>query len=146
MGNMTRRKFIRGTIVMAAGAAAGLTAYKGFREHGPVDIKFYLFSKDPVVVKSSLFSDERRDIFGMRMLEAGHWLPAFQVEMPLSRIRRILSSAYRGGACPVTVYYRGGRTERTSMVVAAESEKFTVRFDPDPTPVWLQLSDVRRVL
>jgi len=144
MDNVTRRRFIQGTAAIAAGAAAGLMAHKGFREYGPVDMRIYLLSMAPDIIKSLLFSDERRDIFGIRVLDEHG--DAVRAEMPLSRIREILVSVPSRGTCPVTIHYRGGRTERESVVVAAKSEKFTMRVHSDLTPVWLWLSDVQRVL
>jgi len=147
MGNMTRRRFIQGTTAIAAGAAVGLAASKGIRKHGPVEIRTFFLSPDPLVIQGALYADERRDVFGIRAFDKGR--EAIRAELRLSSVRKAVASSDRI-RCHVTTWDGEGRIQEGDVnLVAKDDENLTFLVDDRgraPHPIWMGLTDVRRVL
>jgi hypothetical protein len=146
MGNMTRRKFIQGTTAIAAGAAVGLTVSKGIREHAPVKIRTFFLSDDPIVIRGALYADDRRDVFGIRAFDQGK--ETARVELRLSSVREVVASPARVARCRVTIRAHG-RTQEGDLNLVAKDGNLTFLVDEPgrpPSPIWMCLTDVRRVL
>jgi hypothetical protein len=146
MGNMTRRKFIQGTTAIAAGAAVGLTVSKGIREHAPVEIRTFFLSDDPVVVQGALYADDRRDVFGIRAFDQGKEMA--RGEFQLSSVREVVASPARIARCHFTIREHG-RTREGDLNLVAKDGNLTLLVDEPgrpPSPIWMGLADVRRVL
>lgn len=132
----TRRAFIGSSAFLAAGAAFGIG--RRIKTHGPVDLKTDIFG--PITLRSILSADEDRNIFGVRVLANN--APSILVEMDLSKIKTAMES---GRSClTVKVVDKYGSVEavrqggRLSFLVAERTGS--------PTPFWLEVADVRRVL
>lgn len=145
---LTRRAFIRSTAALAAGAAVGVTAFRGIRRHGPVEIRTYLFSEDPIVVQGELSSDESRDLFRVHVLnEEGK--ETCIAQMPLSGVRMAVESRTNSRQKVICLCLEEKRMARLPLAVVVEGDKVTFLVEEpkgDPTPVWMDLADVRRVL
>lgn len=147
MAEMTRRAFIGSTAAVAAGAAVGLTASKGFREHGPVKIQFDFFG--PVVIEGRIFSDERRNIFGVRTFDKGKEMGRF--ELRLSNVKEIVASPSKTARLLIRGRNKDGKIEGecwTSVIAADGNLTFLVEEElgKHPSPIWMPLVDVQRVL
>lgn len=146
-GNMNRRTFIGSTAVLAAGAAIGSVDFKGIKEHGPVEIRMYFFVKEPIVIKGALFSDEQRDVFGVRVFdEKGETAVA---EMRLLDVKEALAEQTVRRLKVTMKNVTDGKREEGSVSIVAKDGNFTFLMDEigkDPSPIWLKLADVRRVL
>lgn len=144
---LTRRAFIRTTGTLAAGAAAGVMASRGLREYGPVELRTYFLSQNPIVIRSMLFSRESLDEFGVHIFD-DDGKKAGTVRMSLSGMRRIIKSG-SGREEVICHSEKCMRTESMRMAVVSEQGKVSFLVDEagnPPTPVWLQLEDVRKVL
>jgi hypothetical protein len=142
MKGTSRRDFIMGTAAIAAGAAVGLTALKGIRTHSPVEIRTFLFTTDPIVIQSSLYADDRRDVFGIRTFDNGK--EACRVEVQLSTVRKSVASSGMTARCHFTTL-----DEEGDVSLVAKDGNLTFLFDEPgrpPSPVWMSLADVQRVL
>lgn len=136
----TRREFMAGAAMMAAGAAVGFGSGK---VHGPVDLHFDFFG--PVKLKTMLSSDEKKDSFEMRVLAAPG--PDTFVHFKLSDVRR---------AARELVYVRAKISNRDDATkkfpVYAHPEAGNLVFvtaisqDGDSNKFWMNLEDVKRVL
>lgn len=147
MENVTRRAFIGNTAAIAGAAVLGIEAARAVLEHGPVEIQMYFFTKDPVVIKGSVFSDERRDVFGVRAFVEPGKEPTMEVS--LSAMRKAVEA--RPSRSTVTPLFVNEERENSQFPLAMTVENGKVSFlfeNPghEPSPVWLQLSDVQRVL
>jgi hypothetical protein len=153
MGNMTRRAFIQSAGALAAGAAAGGIAFPEheIKEHGLVEIRAWFFGKDPIVLKSTIFSDARRDVFGVRLLGMGKLDTRF-AEIGLADVKAAVDVPGRITRCTMTGWNGEGKKEtgfmdlivrEGSLVIATPGE---LEKSPRPGPAWLALSDVRQVL
>lgn len=147
MGNMKRRDFIRSTATLAAGAAVGEMIWKGIKEHGPVEIRTYFFSKDPIVIKGALFSDEHRNVFGVRIFDKNGETAV--AEMPLSAVKDALSEGTAGRVKVAMAHVIDGKRKAGFVDIIVKDGNFTFLIaEPghDPLPVWLKLADVQRVV
>lgn len=146
MKRMSRRAFIGSAAAVAAGTALGVSASEGIRRHGPVEIRTYFLSTDPIVIEGSLLADARRDLFRIYAQVDPKDSPLV-AEMPLSGMRKAVET---GSGCILLVMTNGKctRTERQPVAVKVDRENVTFVFGDikDAAPVWLPLSDVRRVL
>lgn len=133
--------------VLAAGVAGGVAFPAEIKEHGLVELRAWFFVKDPVVLKSTIFADNGRDVFGVRILtEPGLRL----AELPLSTIKAVVASPGRVEKCLMTAW-DDERKEGLMEVVSRDGKLvFAIpgQLDqtPRPGPAWLDLSDVRQVL
>lgn len=144
---MSRRKFFQGTSALAVAAAVGIPLYKGIKEHGPVDIRFFFFSKEPIVIKGDLLADKGRDLFRVRAYYEGQ--VNLTTEMKLSDIEKIVSMPRRKVHLDMTMMGNGNiKKEQISGI----SRNGTVSFlyeekaGQEESPVWLMLEDVTQVL
>jgi hypothetical protein len=156
MGNMTRRTFIRGTAAIAAGAAAGLTIprlglanSKGIREYAPVEIRTFFLGPDPIVIQSAIYADDRRDVFGIRVFEKGEEF--CRAEIGLSIVKRVVASPFKTILCGIFTRNEHGKTEKLYVDLLSEDGCLTFylrdeRNKRSDKPVWMSLTDVRRVL
>lgn len=150
---LTRRTFIQSAGAMAAGAAAGGIAFpeRGIKEHGLVEIRAWFFGTDPIVLKSTIFSDDRRDVFGVRILGMGRLDTCF-AEFRLADVKAAVAVPGRISRCAITGWNGEGRKEsgfqdlivrEGNLVVALPGQ---LELTPPPGPAWIALSDVRQVL
>lgn len=147
MAHMTRRTFIGSSAAISAGAAVGLTASQGVRRHGPVEVRTYFLSKDPVVIQGAVFSDERRDVFRFIILHEGK--EAACAELRLSNVRAAVASPSKTTRCRVTTWNKEGYFQEADVNLVAKDGDLTVLVDEPvgaPSPIWMSLSDVQRVL
>lgn len=143
MENLTRRKFFQGAGVLAAAATVGIPLYKGIREHGPVDIRLFFFSKDPIVIKGHLLADHDQDLFRVRVYHKDK--VNLTAEMMLSEIQKIISMPEKKIGFQMTVMGNGNINKEQ---VSGISRKGTLSFliGEEGSPVWLMLEDVKKVL
>ena len=135
----TRREFMAGAVMMAAGAAVGFCSTK---VHGPVDLNFEFFG--PIKLKTMLSSDEKTDSFEVRVLAAPG--PDTFVRFKLSDIRRAVSELTYTQA---EVSNRNVPTDKMPMYMHLESGKLmfvTAIHDAESSRFWMDLADVKRVL
>jgi hypothetical protein len=147
MENVTRRAFIGSSAAVAAGAAVGLTASQGIRRYGPVEVRTYFLSKDPVVIQGEVFSDERRDVFRFILLHEGK--DAACAEIRLSDVRNAVAFPSKTTRCRVTMWNKNGTIHDAGVNLVAKDGNLTVLVDElvgPPSPIWMGLSDVQRVL
>jgi hypothetical protein len=147
MGNMTRRKFIHGTTAIAAGAAVGLTAFKSIRTYAPMEIRTFFLSDDPLVIQGALYADDRRDVFGIRTFDKGR--EAVRAELRLSIVRETVAFPSRMARCHVTTWDQKGRIQEGDVSLVAKDGNLTFLVDErgrSPHPIWMSLTDARRVL
>jgi hypothetical protein len=148
---MTRRTFVGTSASIAAGAALGITAAEGIREYGPVDIRTKFLWKDPLVIKASLYSIEKRNIFGVRVFNEGREHARF--EMGLGYVR-MLAESLPGPAlgCFLTVIDETGQRDVHRIRLQTDASRLTIfiedreRPGDESMPVWIPLRDVQRVL
>lgn len=136
----TRRAFMGSAAMLAAGAAIGMGGR--IKTHGPVSLKADIFG--PITFKTILSGDEDRNIFGVLIVTKE--APEINVEMKLSEIRRAVES----GSSRVLAKAKNSQGDGELWVDAVRSGarlNFLVaeRVGP-PTPLWLELADVKRVL
>lgn len=148
---LTRRTFMHSAGVLAAGMAGGVASPAEIKEHGVAELRAWFFAKDPIVLKTTIFSDERRDVFGVRILgERGSH--GFRLaELPLPTIKEAVSTPGWVRKCLMIGWDGGERKEGLMEVVSREGKLvFGIPGDldksPRPGPAWLDLSDVRQVL
>ena len=143
MRKLTRRKFFQGASALAAAAAVGIPVYKGIREHGPVDIRLFFFSKDPIVIKGDLLANEVQDLFRVRVYHKDK--VNLTAEMKLSEIQKVISMPRKKVRLEMTVMGNGNINKEK---VNAISKNGTLSFliGEEGSPVWLMLKDVKQVL
>lgn len=148
MKHLTRRTFIGGAGVIAVGTALGISAMKGIRRHGPVKLWMHFLSKEPTALPAELFSDERRDIFGIRVFcDKGEQTGLG--EMPLGQLRRIVDTSEQHSKVICLLVGEHGDRSRIPLAVTTENGKITFlmyEIGRSPAPIWLALSDAQRVL
>jgi hypothetical protein len=147
MKDTSRRNFIMGTAAIVAGSAVGLTALKGIRTHSPVEIRMFLFTTDPIVVQSALYADDGRDVFGIRTFDNGKEM--CRAEVRLSIVKKSVASSGRMTRCHFTVLDEEDKIRGMDMNLVAKDGNLTFLFDElghPPSPVWMSLTDVQRVI
>ena len=148
MEQLNRRTFIGGAGVIAVGTALGISAMKGIRRHGPVKLWMHFLSKEPTAIQAELFSDEKRDIFGIRVFcDKGE--QSGLAEMPLGQMRRIVDTSERHSKVICLLVGEHGDSSRIPVAVTTEQDKLTFLMEEKgqkPSPIWLSLSDAKRVL
>jgi hypothetical protein len=145
---LTRRTFIQGAGVLAAGTAVGGMIFKGTKEHGPIGIRMFFFGKEPIVIDGDLLSDELRDVFRIRSFDKGDLMAT--AELKLSEVKKAVATPGKTVRMEVAMQSERGIVENGFISVVARGETLTFLIDekigPDPSPVWIMLEDVRRVL
>jgi hypothetical protein len=147
----TRRDFIRGTTILAAGAVAGVgipkvVLGKSFRKSGFVQLKVHLpMRAAPYVIKGALFVDASKDIFGIQSYDS-HGHHAAETMFSLSEIMKATRSSSPG--TPVwAVNRKDGQVRELFMTAGVEGEKFVLReVGAEHWPLWIQAKDVRAIL
>ena len=145
---LTRRTFLQNTAALAGGAAAGLLASNGIRKYGPVEIRTYFLSNDPLVIKGALFADDRKDVFGIRAFDE-HGGQMCLIEMPLHDMKKIIDRRSSNSKVIVLIVDEHGKKDLAPLAVTVEHGNLTFFVNEEgekPSPVWLRLSDVQRVL
>lgn len=147
---LTRRTFIQGAGALAAGAVAGGIALQKpeIKEHGLVEIRFWLFDKDPVVIKSTIFSDERRDVFGVRLLGERGPGDLRLAELRLPAVKVVIAAPERVKICTGTMWNEESEKEEMFLNLVARGGNLVIALagQLDKASVWMSLADVRRVL
>ncbi len=146
---LTRRTFIQSTAALAAGAAAGGIAFSEYeiKEHGLVDIRASFFGK-PIVIKSTIFSDELRDVFGVRLMGEHGPSDARLAELRLSAVKAALAVPGRIQKSSMTAWNaeRGTKEEGFLDLVAKDGDLMIAlpgRLENEPA--WMSLVDVRQI-
>jgi len=147
MVDMTRRQFAQSAGILAAGAAAGDVIWKGIKEHGPVKIRMFFFTEQPIVFGGDLFSDELKNVFRVRCY--GEEKRTMTAEIKLSEVKQAVAAPSM--QIPVIMAMRDDqKSQHGKISLVAEDGKLTFLFEEragqKPTPVWLMLEDVKRVL
>jgi len=143
MRNLTRRNFVQGAGVMAAAAVAGIPIYKGIRKHGPVDIRLFFFSKDPIVIKGDLLADHDQDLFRVRVYHKDK--VNLTAEMMLSEIQKIISVPRKKTSLQMTVM-GNGNVNKEQVGGISRNGTLTFLIGEEGSPVWLMMEDVKQVL
>lgn len=147
---LTRRTFIQGAGALAAGAATGGIALQKpeIKEHGLVEIRFCLFDKDPIVVKTMIFSDEQRDVFGIRVLGERGACDMSLAELRLSSVKAALADPGRIQRCLMHTWSAEGKEDKGLLDLVAKDGNLLVAGsgELEKGPVWMSLADVQRVL
>lgn len=151
MEKISRRKFVgnasalaAGAVAMGAGISVGKRALKGYRQHGVVDFKMFVFSPDPYVMKGWLFSDDTRNVFGF-IIDHGGW-GTITVRTPLSPIER---TVLHGDPTKVKLeIYRNQKLDEEKPVsVSIVDDKFMLHDNDHPdAPLWISLRDIQKVI
>lgn len=145
---MTRRLFVEASAIAAAGVTLGIKPVEGIREHGPVDVYAKFLWGNPLLIKANLYSDEEKNIFGMRVFNgtAEH----ARLEMGLEYVRMLAESRPDKLGCFLTLCGQGQK-ELYRSIVRTDDSKLTILIqDPDwpdeSMPIWMPLRDVQQVL
>ena len=147
MENVSRRTFLQGATMLAAGAAAGIPASEGLREYGPVDLRMHFFTKDHVVIKGAIFSDAKNDLFGIRVFFGKSNEQTGEVRMPLSKIRHLTSSKMPAATFKAECQYADGAVESYNLCgVIIKDDLILKEAEHDGAPLRLKMEDVERVL
>lgn len=138
---------MEGVTALAAGVAVGLPAYEGLREYGPVNLWMHFFSKCPIVIKSSLFSDENKDLFGIRVFFDRTNKQSGEARLPLSRIRDLAASRIPAATFKAECQYSDGNVaSHNILAIIIEGHLILKEDDQEGAPFWLKMEDVQRVL
>lgn len=150
MGNMTRRTFIQSAGALAAGAAAGGIVFPKheIKEHGLVEIRALFFTKDPIIIKSTIFSDERQGVFGVRLLGERGPCDTRLAELRLSAVKAAVAVPGRVQKCAATMWNGEGKKEKgfLDLVTRGGNLMFANAGQLEEAPAWMSLADVRQVL
>jgi hypothetical protein len=151
---LTRRAFVQSAGVLAAGMAGGVAVPANeIKEHGLVELRAWFFAKDPIRLKATLFSDARRDVFGVRVLGERESNDVRLAELCLSTVKEVVAIPGRVRKCAMTGWHAGdGKKEEGFLDLISREGKLVFAIlgqldqSPRPGPAWLSLSDVREVL
>lgn len=146
---LTRRTFIQGGGALAAGAVASGTSFleSEIKEHGIVKIRFQFYPGKARIVKSTIFSDGQRGVFGIRLLGELELHETRLVEMPISDAKDVAASSGKVWMVPTTVWAEDGKKEETSVgMVVKDGNLMFASENGEVLPIWMSLSDVRQVL
>jgi hypothetical protein len=111
-----------------------------------MEIRTFFLSDDPLVIQGALYADDRRDIFGIRAFDKGR--EAVRAELRLSSVREVVDSSARI-RCHVTTWDEKRRIQEGDVNLVAKDGNLTFLVDERgraPHPIWMSLTDVRRVL
>lgn len=147
MRKVSRRAFVAGGVAAATSLTLGISASKGVRRHGPVEIRTYFFSKDPIVLEASLLADDQRDLFRI-LIQVEPKDPPVVVEMSLSGMRKAMRTGSENFPMVVTAV-RCPKPIRELVTAKVDSENvtFLCRGSRDfDEPVWLKRPDVLKIL
>jgi hypothetical protein len=147
---LSRRNFIQGTVTLAAGTAVGDIAFpeREIKEHGIVEIRFKFLSCKPIVVPSTIFSDERRGVFGMRLLDKREPGDVRLAEFCLADVIGAVAAPGRVRKCAVTAWKGNGMKENSflDLMVKDGNLMFAALGQIEESPPWMSMVDVRQVL
>lgn len=119
-----------------------------FREYGIVEFRACFFAKEPIIIKSVIFSDERRGVFGIRFLGERGPGDLRLIEMSLPAVKRVI--AVREGVKISTFKTWNGDGKKREMflnLVARDGNLVIAEAGHiDRAPAWMRLADVRKVL
>lgn len=157
MRELTRRTFIGNAGVLAAAVTVGVSASGGIKKHGPLELRVGFLTGDPFVIQGDIFSDEKRDVFRIRAfgdrgalrLHGEHEAHGGLAELPLATVRRVVGRKLHRAKISVFFVNEHGEESRLPMVITVEKDNLTLLIEEKggrPTPVWLRLSDVQRVI
>jgi hypothetical protein len=146
---LTRRTFIQSAGALAVGATAGGIAFTKpeIKEHGIVEIRFRFFTNEPIVVKSTIFSDEQRGVFGIRFLGERGPLDVRLTELRLADVKGALAAAGRIRKCGITTWNGEGKREKVLLELMTKGGNLLLAAPGQlDDPAWMDLADVRQVL
>lgn len=147
--DLTRRAFVRNTTILAASAAAGLTAgvsvVNGIKAHGPVEIWGHFLSKRPIVItKCTLSSDERQDHFGICIVDTGGKGPGI-LDLSLSSMRQAIQNLFSWKLLSGQ-FTTSKQKQALDLYVRELHGKVMFALHDWDSPVWMSPKDVARVL
>lgn len=146
MGNVTRRNFIQGATALAAGAAVGIPSSK-IAEYSPVDLRMYFLPRKPFILKVGLYSDESKDLFGVRVLPFDKNDKPGVGHLSLSKVRAIVDSRSPSGLLKMEFKSAEGETELREVLISVARGDFLIQDGGmEGAPFAMPLEDVRRVL
>lgn len=147
MDRTTRRSFIQNTAALAAGLAIGGIASKGIKEHGPIVIRAYFLTKDPIEIQGALFADEKSGIFGIRVFGDKREDPLL-VELGLGAVSEALAAPGRRIRTMAAFKHPMDKNGEVLLDIVAKDGNlnFTEAEKRYSVPAWIALSDVRKVL
>lgn len=146
-----RRSFLRQGGTLAAGAALGalgtVGVQNGLRRYGPVTLRTpFLFCKDPLALKSEIYSDERRDRFGIRVFETDEKVTG-TMEVFLSALRETLRTGKRQTICFCAATGQKVDLMRLTIIANGKTVTFLVKFEGnDSHPFWMNRADILKVV
>lgn len=154
MLGMTRRGFIGGSAAIAGAAALGIKIGKDFREYGPVDLKLFLFSDKPYIIRASLYVDKQRGRFGIRGFDNDSGVK--DARFSLFSIRHATVSMKQGRCLhtSVRILNKDGSAENVPIALGTDGKHLIVKLGDGnrysnagtPAPLLIGLEDVRRVI
>lgn len=149
--SINRRSFLKSGTTLVAGAALGalgtIGVQRGLREYGPVTLWTpFLFCKDPISIKSEIFSDEREGKFGIRVFGDRGKVDGI-LEASLTDVRETLRYGERKTVC--LCFGSEKKVVRMPIAIVAEGDRVTFLMEfgkNDSHPFWMNRSDIVKVL
>lgn len=165
MDGLTRRGFIKGSaVVTVAGVGIiGIPLKKTARE-APIGIRTFLFGKDPISLKGTVRSDENRNSLRITVsdeeIHTSRQQPDPFIDLPLDKVREVVESCcHQRVLCDALIRHAEGQISSMKVEVtnwpadtipapAGDTLMLLIHETKDSTafPIWMRLSDVRRVL
>lgn len=144
MKNMNRRSFI-GASMALAGASLVVAENPWRHERGPVDLKFFLFSAKPHVVKALLCLDEKIDSFTIKISHEDS-----DIREGIFRVAAMKEAAFSTPPghktfCSVTIV-KTAAIMRLPTYLSVDGDRFVMEVGENPIGFWLPLRDVRALL
>lgn len=144
-----RRSFLRQGGTLAAGAALGalgtVSIQNGLRRHGPVTLYTpFPFCKDPLEIRSEIFSDDRKDTFGIRV-KGDHGCMAV-IEASLADLKLALRE---GSGKTVCLCFGPEKTVRAPIAIVADGKIVTFLVEDGKEgshPFWMNRADILKVV
>lgn len=146
---LTRRTFIQGTGALAAGASiAGIAFPKAkIKEYGIVEIQTWYVWENPNVFNSTIFSDERRDVFGFRILGKLDGDKTRLAEIRLSAVKTAIAVSGQVQEFPATWWTADGKRKDGVLTTVALNGHLNISGDRAGfSTLLISLTDVRQVL
>lgn len=143
----SRRSFIASSVTLVAGAAFRMPSRRSLRKHGPVSLYTnFIFFKEPIEIKSELFVDEGRDVFGIRCFDERGIQRAI-IKTSFLNLKAVLKDS--PGKIVCLCFDDEDKEVRATLAVVREAEKVTFLIDDGnggSHPFWMDLADILKVL
>jgi hypothetical protein len=123
----------------------------GIKEHGIVDV--HAWSWDEIILKSTIFSDRKRNVFGIRVLGQPGTEDKNLAELPLVDVEAAVATPEHFRKCAATRWTQDGEKKEGAFEIIVKGENFAMgqqgafnKWCRPPGPTWILLSDVLKVL